>query len=647
MAKLTINSAALKANNRGDARGQGMVEFVLLLFVIMALCTGMLASMRLLTFQFWAQQEARYLAFEQTSAPHSFYADPENEPVSDLENGEPLGRPQIVSDRNADKTVEDDGASSGILASLSESIFNRSPSETSEAPILLAKNDSIWTRKSKDWFGAARSLDESLSIVKTAVASQIDSPSADELRAVAPDSPPEEEESAPSSAERLELAVERILEHGEFGERFCEAIGSISRQYGHAEFGRRLAGDEGCAGRMSKKFAQHLVHNVDIMELYKDYDYRLQQGLFSGEDAGQALQGVIRDEVGNQFYSFFDTISKNARIAALPFLIAESAQRGAELADSSISQMVSQLRFVGSSVAVTGITGAALVLGAQTVGDPSPQEIIDRENDFNDLLHADADTAIPGGVAFFLGPQALPLPPTWGAVGMAMQEGVMQNVLFEDDDLVDPLIENSNKLIEVSYRAQGGLFNLATQKVRGVEEAVLTSRFYLVTQEWHIPRRISANGDYREKGTQTDLIDEDTEEGVLRRRVSGLWFFPADIVSMLEPISFIPGLSALQPVFDAIEPVGELLGTLKSFLLVDNPIFNLINTLNEIPVLNLIVPDIPAWPAVRPDAYPGSVEMTGNDPDEPDKLMGSERNFKDYVDEQREFNPPPDPTFND
>ena len=223
----------------------------------------------------------------------------------------------------------------------------------------------------------------------------------------------------------------------------------------------------------------------------------------------------------------------------------------------------------------------------------------------------------------------------------------MQNVLFEDDDLVDPLIENSNKLIEVSYRAQGGLFNLATQKVRGVEEAVLTSRFYLVTQEWHIPRRISANGDYREKGTQTDLIDEDTEEGVLRRRVSGLWFFPADIVSMLEPISFIPGLSALQPIFDAIEPVGEILGTLKSFLLVDNPIFNLINTLNEIPVLNLIVPDIPAWPAVRPDAYPGSIEMTGNDPDEPDKLMGSERNFKDYVDEQREFNPPPDPTFND
>lgn len=637
---LKLGSKALLS----DARGQGMVEFVLLLFVIMALCTGMLASMRLLTFQFWAQQEARYIAFEQTSAPHSFYTDPENEPIGDLDNGEPLGRPKIVSDRNADKTVEDDGASSGILASLREGLFERSQPE---APVLLARNDSIWSRRSKDWFTGGSSLDESFSIVKTAVASQIDVPTVEGIQSITPDAPPEEEDAAPSSAERLEFAVERILQHAEFGERFCEAIGAITRQYGQSEFGRRLAGGEGCADRMSKKFAQHLVSNVEIMELYKDYDYRLQQGLFSGEDAGDALQAVIRDEVGNQFYSFFDTISRASRTAALPFLIAQSVEFGADLADSSVSQMISQLRYVGSSIAVSGIIGAAAVLGASTFADFSPQEVIDRENDFNDLLHVDADTAVPGGIAFFLGPQALPLPPTWGAVGMSMQEGVMQNVLFEDDDLIDPLIENSNKMVEVSYRAQGGLFNLATQKVRGVEDAVLTSRFYLITQEWHIPRRVSANGDYREKGTQTDLIDEETEEGILRRRVSGLWFFPSDISSMLEPLSFIPGLGFLQPVFDAIEPVGEILGTLKSFLLVDNPIFNLINTLNEIPVLNLIVPDIPAWPAVRPDAYPGSEEMTSNDPDEPDKLMGSDRNFKDYVDEQREFNPPPDPTFND
>ncbi len=643
---------------RESDRGQGMVEFVLLLFVIMALCTGMLASMRLLTFQFWAQQEARYIAFEQTSAPHSFYTDPENEPISDLENGEPLGRPKIVSDRDADKKVEDDGASSGILASLADSVLERSvtlterpigevPPDGADAPVMLAKNDSIWTRKTKDWFGKARSFEESVSLVRSAVASQIETAGDGAVRSAIPDTPLEEEEVVPTSAERIELAVERILERADFGEKFCSAIGSITKQYGHPEIGRALAGEEGCADRMSRKFAEHLVRNVDIMELYKDYDYRLQQGLFAGEGADGALEAVMRDEVGNQFYSFFDTLTKTARIAALPFLIGESVSFGADLTDSSITNMVTRLRYVGSSIAVTAITGVAVVLGAQTFGNPTPQEIIDRENDFNDILHTDADTAVPGGIAFFLGPQALPLPPTWGAVGMAMQEGVMQNVLAEDDDLVDPLIQNSNKMVEVSYKARGGLFNLATQKVRGVEDAVLTSRFYLITQEWHIPRRISASGDYRQKGTQTDLIDEDTEEAVLRRRVSGLWFFPSDIVSMLRPISFIPGLDVLAPVFDAIEPVGEILGTLKSFLLVDNPIFNLINTLNEIPVLNLLIPDIPAWPAVRPDAYPGSEELTGNDPDEKDKLMGSDREFKDYVDEQREFNPPPKPEFND
>ena len=63
--------------------GQAMVELVLMLFLIMGLCIGMLFSIRLLTFQFWAQQEARYIAFEQVW-PSAAVGNPAQDPIEDL-----------------------------------------------------------------------------------------------------------------------------------------------------------------------------------------------------------------------------------------------------------------------------------------------------------------------------------------------------------------------------------------------------------------------------------------------------------------------------------------------------------------------------------------------------------------------------------
>src|SRR6187402_783898 len=101
---------------RRDEDGQAMVEFVIILIIVMAVCAGMCASIRLLTYQFWARQEARFLAFEQVWSADEFYNDNNQDPVDLLDAGTDIGRPPIVTNRDHTRDANDDGNVTQLLS---------------------------------------------------------------------------------------------------------------------------------------------------------------------------------------------------------------------------------------------------------------------------------------------------------------------------------------------------------------------------------------------------------------------------------------------------------------------------------------------------------------------------------------------------
>jgi hypothetical protein len=119
-----------------------------------------------------------------------------------------------------------------------------------------------------------------------------------------------------------------------------------------------------------------------------------------------------------------------------------------------------------------------------------------------------------------------------------------------------------------------------------------------------------------------------------------MWLFPTPPDAFFDPLLSFVGLDELSSLVSAFRPVGDFISQIKS-LLTNNPLLELSNTLSNLPVIGSIFPRFPVWPVVRPDAYPSSEEMSG------DRKMGGVRNFNDYVDEQRDNNPPPRPKFND
>jgi hypothetical protein len=625
-----------------------MVEFVIILIFIMAMCCGMLASTRLLTFQFWAQQEARYIAFEQTWAPHDFYADPENDPIGKLDDGDYFGRPKIVSDRTKSKSVTDDQGLPALLSWLApaareESGLHRAIEELDSGPVMVAKNDSFWTKKTPDWLKPGGMLDRVSTVVEDAFASQ------DVTRSVrsegfSPNDTPENPRDYPQGESFPEILAPKIytfLHQAGVGAAVCGELMAFSRRHGNPPALLAVTGDD-CPQKIEDGLSSNIAENTDIKDFFRGYEDNMR----SGFGPGPALETSVREEVATQFYSLFDTLVSTARVGAVPAIIAGRGVTDAALIDASVGRLVTDARYIGSSAAIAAIIAAVADI---TVSDPTSQSSSAAksiEDTIVNILHTDADVAF--GTPFFLSPAYLPVPPTFGATAGGLQDAIMKNLLSqsEDSSLRGPQIDNANKMVEVTYNAQGGLFGLAVSKIRNIENAKLTGRFYLVTQPWHLTRREDGTGAYRSKGTQFDTKSDESEEAVLRRRVLGLWLFPSDPAALVEPISLLPGLGFLAPVFDAFEPIGSVISTIKGFV-TDNPLFDIAQALSEIPVIGSLVPVPPVWPAVRPDAYPGSVEMTENDPSKPDKLMHNEtRNFSDYVNEQRNNNPAPNPTFN-
>ena len=643
-----VRTADINANRtqtaRSCERGQAMVEFVIILIFIMAMCVGMLASMRLLTFQFWAQQEARYIAFEQTWAAHDFYPTPSIDPITKLDNGGFFGRPDIVTNRDKVKTVNDDQGLSELLSWLAPAATTKinddseSIGEMDSSPVMLAKNESFWNRKATPWFAPGGSVDQALSFVSDAVATQAVTRSI-KSSGFSPDETPQNPEDHPKTGnyqDRLAPKLKNFFHHAGVGNGVCEEFRDFAVRHDHPAFMQPFAGAD-CAEKIENGLANEIAYNLDIRDFFHGYEENIQNGF----SPSQGLQLSVHEAVATGFYSNFDSLVTGSRALAIPTLVTGRIDGFNGVTGADAQRLISDLRYIGSAAAILFIDSAA---GQIIASDPSVQNGVtakSAEDAITQIIHEDADDAL-----YFLSPVFLPVPPTFGAVAGGLQESVMKNLLSqsEDSDIRDEQIENANKTVEVTYKAAGGLFS-AAERIKSAENAQLTARFYLVTQEWHQTRRENKTGAYRQKGNQFDPKSDETEEAVLRRRTLGLWLFPSDPAALIEPISLLPGLGFLAPIFQAFEPIGSVISFIKGFV-TDNPLFDIAQALSEIPVIGDLVPVPPVWPAVRPDAYPGSIEMKGNEMDKPDKLMKDDRNFSDYVTEQRDNNPDANPKFN-
>lgn len=595
-----------------ETKGQAMVEFSMILVIVMTICAGILYANRLVTFDFWAQQEARYLAFEQVLDRT------EGDPLEDIEDGESFRRPSTVGKIQPEREVDDDGGLSELFA-------------FQDRKAVPEKNDGRFT------------------LLRSAVASQLMKTDKWKSGGLVSVQDPVPKKPLPTDLKNSEGPITSLLHRGEFGEKFCEAMTTTLEHYGvtasQSPFGAAV-GAVGCAARYEREFAQHLAQNVDVVEVFRDYESQLVWGL----EAGEALQVTLEKEVAAQFYSFFDTTVKVVFEDLSEILVAgievDHLTAFGVLTDDSFQRMGSDLRYVGSAVAMFSI-GSQLprvVFGDIAGRDREAEK--EFEEDVFQVLHEERDAEITDASYLVNSVTYAPLLPSFDLMFSDMFNGVMRNVLAGEvdnvfgggggEDQVDKLIRNTNKQATVRYTAEAGLFPAARRRWK-TDDQVLTSRFYLITQPWQIERRESPDGDFREKGTEFEGMDEESEEAMLRRRVFGLWFVPSCPLDLLSPL--IPFIGA--PDLNTDTNGGCAIGNAKSVFF-NSPIGEIGDAIESVPGLMSVV-DVtpPELPAVRPDAYPDSVEM------ENDKLMGRSREFSDYVEEQLEFNPEPDPKFND
>ncbi len=597
-------------------RGQAMVEFALMLIVFMAVCTGMLYLNRLLNIQFWAQQEARFIAFEQTWAPRSYYGGYGPAVEKTITGGEELHRPRIINQLDKTDNVTDDG---GLPDLISQADQLRSPlRRRADETVMLARN-SIWHEHSSAWLARNRRLSE---FVSTAFASE-NMETDGQLRAqVRPPNPPVSPEGVlEDNLIPVQQGFERIFDTSGFGERFCAKAAVVAKAHGR----RGLIGAS-CARAVTQGFSAHLARTADFPEIYREIGFQLQ----SGFEADDAVEIAFEKAVAQGFYSFFD----HAVVAG--YALGDEAIDDAEvdaatvLGSAEYSTLSSELRYIGSTEAIKSI-GSALNSVSGGAKDRHPFQQQQFEKGLNDILHAEA-----GESKFLLPVSWLPIPPTLKPVFGNLFNGVMSNVLSNEPALEAALVEDSNRSVLVTYNSEDA-FSQPYRRRFNVGHNI-RSRFYLVTEPWHITRRVSANGDYRDLGDQDDSMDDDTEEGILRRRVTGLYLFPSHMFAMLSPITgLIPGIDSVTSVLQGVDGI---IGDVKSFVL-DNPLQDAAYWLQELPVLNTIDFTLPRWPAVRPQAYPATTEIQG------DLLTTSSRNFQDYIKEQEDNDPPPNPEYHD
>ncbi len=616
-----------------------MVEFVIVLTIISLICLGMLYSSRLLTFQFWAQQEARFIAFEQDWVAKMWGSDP----IARLEDGGFFHRPPVVGTLPDTREADDDGGVPTLLA-------RRLPSELPEVTADATASSSA------RHFARRRTVDIPDQVVSTvlaslptvvseAIASERLFPDRriwSEPRQQIPLVPNKDRSYLPGN--QLETIVRQLMVKGEVGEQICARYAAQFRKYGVRELPVFMrtnvdGASANCVEFINNRFPEHLLRTTDLRTVFQTYGEELDAGVSATEGFEQALQ----EAVAEGFYSFFDSSVRNAFNDATGDLSDGMIMTGLTLAgDSGLQRMLTELRYLGSNIAVGMVAAAIADLALQSANSRNADAEKASEDALHTALFVDASDPIGIGVnGYWLSFDYLPIPPFIDMMFPLMFDGVMRNALSLEDGLFDPLIDESNKSIEVRFQAQTGLQLSVAQRFSNTNKTV-RSKFYLVTQPWHITRQQNANSGYRQKGDQDDDSDEETEEALLRRRTFGFWLFPSRPTELLTPIlGVLSDELDLTGVIDVFQGFDSVIDTLKSFLFDDdtNPFLMLLTALDSLPLPG--DPDIsfPQWPTVRPDAYPRSTEI------ENDRLAGESRDYEKFIKEQRDFNPSADPEY--
>jgi len=586
--------------------GQAMVEFVIILTIFMTMISGMMYFFRLHLYQFWADQEARYLGFEQTWVPKAYYKATGGDPVDALEgDAVTFSRPKVVSGLGVTRVDSPPKSMSDLIAG----VLSRNDTKIEDVEI-GGLVDTAYASQRQD-------LDDEASLRQ-------------KLQAV----------TYPSVLPKLDSVLEIRLHKGGFGERFCGAVVSTAEKYGVQARTNSLF-DKHCPETVENQLSHYIGKQIDIPEMVRTISDRVDRG----DEISTAIEQISTKVIAEGFYSFFYNEVNSKYSDAEMEILAYRVTTAAAGVDSAVTRMISDLRYVGSSAAIISILGEEGSISARGMDNRDSNAEKTFEDGVQAILQIDASNLFPAiGNGYFLNPTYLPVPPVFGPLAPGLFSGTMKTVLSLDGGDVNEIVNQTVKKVTVTYDSADGLFPAATRRFRtGVK---LQTSFAIDTDPWHIERREHGTGDYRDIGGEFDSVHDQTEEGQLRRRVNGLWLFPTPPEALFDPLLSFVGLDALTSLVDAFQPVGDFLGQIKSYITdsTENPILALADMLRQIPFIGSIVPRIPVWPAVRPDAYPASVEMKD------DKKMtqpgGPTRKFQDYIDEQNNFNPDPNPTFN-
>ncbi|MBL7661918.1 hypothetical protein JNK13_04105 [bacterium] len=601
--------------------GQSMVEFTILLLVFLTLGAGMLYVNRLLNFDYWAEQEARYIAFERTWVGKTWNSDP----LTDLDTPATFHRPKEVNKLDVERTDIELGGFDDLFAWLGSNWSEKFDRKT-------------WTEPAPNFMLAWK---ESLNAVETALASQFTDVRVSRETKLLPPALPERPKF---------MATEKILElvkKHQFGEKFCVTMRDLfESNVKYQAFATPFTAED-CPEIYSSYFAFQLAKGFKPQEIFRAISERVENGQKTADALEQTMQGFVARE----FYSFFDTKVKSAFNQTVG-QINDGFESQEQLwnNDSDLTRLENKGRYLGSSVALDVLEDVADDIRDSSSSSRNWQNERNAERDLNEMLHYDAteNGVIPGGYlllwdGFELSIDHFPfITEVFRPLAPGLFNGAMRLALDQEDSLESPLIDDSNVQVTVEYTAEKGLFSAARARW-STSNKVLSSSYFLVTEPWHIQRRSGGLGPYRGLGSDDDQMDDESDEAMLRRRTFGYFVLPTPLTALFDPLTAV--VPELEPIVDLLSPVDDVLSWVKDFVF-DNPLLDVLDWMNGIPGFDSVDFTFPRLPAVRPAAYPHTSELTG------DRSTGSKsstytRDFNDFIQEQKDHNPPPKPEFYD
>lgn len=291
------------------------------------------------------------------------------------------------------------------------------------------------------------------------------------------------------------------------------------------------------------------------------------------------------------------------------------AERELRLRHSRIVRYAHKLKrsphhYVGSESALATLDRE---LAKQVMTDPNPYKVLTYEKEFrNRMLDPSAQNSFNLRHSKLKGKSK--------DFGSAF-EGAMANVLQSDDS--HEIFASATTYNIKHPPPRGILLGNVIKKVAGSE---FDSSLVLLKNTWDTPR-YDPKGRFYKMGDQYSTAGSSSDEGQLRKRALGLWIvptYPGRLVDPLEeifPKRLTFTLKAIRTAF------GKYLPKMKKFIAGDNPLEKVARALHHAKVIGSPDFTLPEFPAVRPDAYPETEELS-------DKLSGKQRVFKDYLKEQ-------------